>query len=197
MHEPMDSFPWTLEREQRYEEAFAAMQPTAERMGLDLRRGREVYPTEALHGALDGLRLDGTSAVLVEFPGSWLDVADAVGLTWEACERIDAEGLVPVLAHPERCPAVAADPGSAVRFAERGWPLCLNGPSVLGDHGQTAERIAWWLLGEGTVSLVASDAHGAERLSVLDVAREAIAERLGADVADPLFDGRALQLGYD
>ena len=77
---------------------------------------------------------------------------------------IDAEGLVPVLAHPERCPAVAADPASAVRFAERGWPLCLNGPSVLGDHGQTAERIAWWLLGEGTVSLVASDAHGAGRL---------------------------------
>jgi len=82
MHEPLDSFPWTPEREQRYEEAFAAMQPTAERMGLDLRRGREVYPTEALHGALDGLRLDGTSAVLVEFPGSWLDVDDAVGLTW-------------------------------------------------------------------------------------------------------------------
>jgi hypothetical protein len=27
--------------------------------------------------------------------------------------------------------------------------------------------------------------------------REAIAQRLGADVADPLFDGRALQLGYD
>ena len=82
----LDSFPWTPEREQRYEEAFAAMQPTAERMGLDLRRGREVYPTEALRGALDGLRLDGTSAVLVEFPGWWLDVDDAVGLTWAACE---------------------------------------------------------------------------------------------------------------
>ena len=68
---------------------------------------------------------------------------------------------------------------------------------MLGDHGRTAERIAWWLLGEGTVSLVASDAHGAERLPVLDVAHEAIAERLGADVADPLFDGRVLRLGYD
>jgi hypothetical protein len=32
---------------------------------------------------------------------------------------------------------------------------------------------------------------------VLDVAREAIVQRLGADVTDPLFDGRALQLGYD
>ena len=126
-----------------------------------------------------------------------VDVEDAVGLTWAACERIDAEGLVPVLAHPERCPAVAADAASAVRFAARGWPLCLNGPSVLGDHGRTAERIAWRLLGEGAVSLVASDAHGAGRLPVLDVAREAIAQRLGADIAEPLFDGRALQLGYD
>ena len=110
MHEPLDSFPWTPERERRYEEAFAEMQPTAERMGLDLRRGREVYPTEALHGPLDGLRLDGTSAVLVEFPGSWLDVEDAVGLTWAACERIDAEGLVPVLAHPERVPQLPPTP---------------------------------------------------------------------------------------
>jgi len=70
-----------------------------------------------------------------------------------------------------------------------------------GDRAPLRRRalpcIAWWLLGEGTVSLVASDAHGAERLPVLDVAREAIAQRLGADVADPLFDGRALQLGYD
>jgi protein-tyrosine phosphatase len=203
MHEPLDSFPWTPERERRYEEAFAEMQPTAERMGLDLRRGREVYPTEALHGPLDGLRLDGTSAVLVEFPGWWLDVDDAVGLTWAARWSRIGRGhraepdRVSVLAHPERCPAVAADPASAVRFAARGWPLCLNGPSVLGDHGQTAERIAWWLLGEGTVSLVASDAHGAGRLPVLDVARETIAQRLGADVADPLFDGCALQAGHD
>jgi hypothetical protein len=53
------------------------------------------------------------------------------------------------------------------------------------------------LLGEGTVSLVASDAHGAGRLPVLDVARETIAQRLGADVADPLFDGCALQAGHD
>ena len=39
----------------------------------------------------------------------------------------------------------------------------------------------------------------AGRLPVLDVARETIAQRLGADVADPisLFDGRAVQLGYD
>jgi hypothetical protein len=128
MHEPLDSFPWTLEREQRYEEAFAVMQPTAERMGLDLRRGREVYPTEALHGVLEGLRLDGTSAVLVEFPGSWLDVADAVGLTWAACEQIDAEGLVPVLAHPERCPAVAADPAS-VYGRNIGGTMAITGES--------------------------------------------------------------------
>jgi hypothetical protein len=34
-------------------------------------------------------------------------------------------------------------------------------------------------------------------LPVLDVAREAIVQRLGADVTGPLFDGRALQRGYD
>jgi hypothetical protein len=32
---------------------------------------------------------------------------------------------------------------------------------------------------------------------VLDVAHETIAESLGADLADPLFAGRALRLDYD
>jgi len=168
MHEPLDSFPWTPEREQRYEEAFAAMQPTAERMGSISAGGARCTRPRRCMALSTGFGWMGRPPSWSSSRGWWLDVDDAVGLTWAACERIDAEGLVPVLAHPERCPAVAADPASAVRFAARGWPLCLNGPSVLGDHGQMAERIAWWLLGEGTVSLVASDAHGAGRLPVLD-----------------------------
>jgi hypothetical protein len=64
-----------------------------------------------------GVGRDKRNRALVEFPGWWLDVNDALGATWAACEQTDAEGRVSVLAHPERCPAVAADPASAVRFA--------------------------------------------------------------------------------
>jgi hypothetical protein len=60
-HEPLDSYPWTPQREQRDEEAFAAMQPTAERMGLDLRRGREVYPTRRCTALSTGFGWAGAS----------------------------------------------------------------------------------------------------------------------------------------
>jgi hypothetical protein len=56
----------------------------------------------------------------------------------DAARNVERAGLVPILAHPERCPPVAADPASVRRLAEAGWPLCLNGPSLTGDHGETA-----------------------------------------------------------
>jgi hypothetical protein len=102
MHEPLDLFPWTPEREQRYEEAFAAMQPTAERIGArsapqarGVPDGRVARRSRRASAGWDILRPG-------RVPGWWLHVDHAVGLTWAACERIDAEGLVPVLAHPER-----------------------------------------------------------------------------------------------
>lgn len=192
VHAPWDSFPWTPDREARYTEAFAEMRPIVDGWGLDLRRGREVFPTELAKADMGELALEGTSAVLLEFPGWWLELEDSVGITWEACERAEAVGLVPVLAHPERCPAIVSDPGRARAFAERGWPLCLNGASLLGDHGRSAYGAGWELLELEIVSLVASDAHGLRRPPVLDASHAAVADRLGRDVADPLFNGSAL-----
>ena len=42
-------------------------------------------------------------------------------------------GLVPVLAHPERCREVQSDPAVVVRLIEQGALLCLNGPSLVGE----------------------------------------------------------------
>jgi len=130
--------------------------------------------------------------VLVEFPGWWLDVDGAVGLVADAARNVERAGLVPILAHPERCPPVAADPASVRRLAEAGWPLCLNGPSLTGDHGETAERTAWRLLEDGVVSIVASDAHGFARPPRIDVAFAAVSAKIGRAAALPLFDGGAV-----
>ena len=132
--------------------------------GLDLRRGWEVYPSEVASGSPAELVLEGTRGVLIEFPGSWLDVDDAVELVAEAASQVEAAGLVPVLAHPERCRAVVADPARVRPLVERGWLLCLNAPSLLGRHGATAERTAWALLDAGLVALAASDGHSPRAL---------------------------------
>ena len=80
--------------------------------------------------------LEGTRAVLIEFPGSWLEIDDAIELVAEAAAGVDAAGLVPVLAHPERCRAVAADPWCVRPLVEHGALLCLNAPSLVGRHGR-------------------------------------------------------------
>jgi protein-tyrosine phosphatase len=192
VHAPWDTYPWTAARRELFEQSFPDVREGAAALGLDLRRGCEVFPTEALQAELADVRLDGTDAVLVEFPGFWIDLPAQLELTARACRRIEAEGLTPVLAHPERCHEVAAQPGLVEPFAARGWLLCLNGPSLTGSHGSTAERVAWELLDAGLVSLVASDGHRAGRPPRLDGAWDAAVARLGEAVSRPLFDGSAL-----
>ena len=61
--------------------------------------------------------LEGTRAVLLEFPGSWLDVEDDSSLVLEAADRLLAVELVPVIAHPERSIGLRADFGIAERWS--------------------------------------------------------------------------------
>jgi protein-tyrosine phosphatase len=192
-HAEWDTFPRTPRRVELFERTFPLVCSEAAEWGLDLRRGWEVYPSLLVDGAdPEAYRLEGTRGVLVEFPGWWLQVDDAVELVAAAAERVERAGLVPLLAHPERCPAVARDPASARPLAESGWPLCLNGPSLTGDHGANAERAAWRLLEDGLVSLVASDAHGPGRPPRVDRAYAVVEASMGRNAALPLFDGTAV-----
>lgn len=191
-HAAWDSFPRTPARQRIFDAAYPVMRDEAAGWGLDLRRGWEVFPTVIADSDPSELRLAGTTAVLVEFPGWWLDVPDPIPIVATACERIEAAGLVPVLAHPERCPAISDAPEIVAPLAERGWLLCLNAPSLLGEHGATSERAAWRLLDDGVVSLAASDAHGLARPPTLDRAFRAVERRFGRAFALPLFDGSAL-----
>lgn len=192
VHAPWDTFPLTSARTELFQSAYAEMRPEVARWGLDLRRGWEVYPTEVAERDPVGLVLEGTRGVLIEFPGAWLDIDDPIAVVAEASRRVEAAGLVPVLAHPERCRAVAADPDAVRALRDGGALLCLNAPSLVGRHGSTAERTAWALLEAGLVALAASDAHALSRPPALDEGYHAVRDRYGDAVARPLFDGSAL-----
>ncbi len=191
-HAPWDTYPRSPERDRLYAESFPVVQAEVATWGLDLRRGWEVYPSIVGSGAIAELVLEGTQGVLVEFPGAWLDLDDPIAEIERASLEIEAAGLVPVLAHPERCRAVAAEPGVVADFAERGRLLCLNAPSLTGGHGATAQRTAWTLLEAGVVALVASDGHTTSRPPAMADAYDIVREHLGEAVAVPLFDGSAL-----
>ena len=109
-HAPWDTFPRTPERDATYRAMLPVMQREVATWGLDLRRGWEVYPTVVVPEDVEEYSLEGTRGVLIEFPGSWVQLDDAIEIVTEAGRIVERAGLVPVLAHPERCRAVAEDP---------------------------------------------------------------------------------------
>ena len=172
------------ERENEIRTAYERMRPHA---GLELRLGFELTPAAALleedpHRYL----LEGTSCVLMEVPFS-----GPTDLLFALAEHVEAAGLEPVIAHPERTEAVLDDPAIADELAGRGWMLQINATSLTGRHGPEPEELGWSLLERGVGKLVASDGHRTTRPAQLDAAFALAEQRLG-ERALSLFDGSAL-----
>jgi protein-tyrosine phosphatase len=174
-------------REAAIRRAFDAV---AARAPLELRLGYELTPTRALL-EVDPHRylLEGTDAVLMEVP-----FTGSARALFALAEHVEAAGLRPVIAHPERTEAVLAEPELAVELNERGWVLQVNATSLLGRHGEAAEELAWSLVEDDRVAIVASDGHRVTRPAHVDGAYDAVARRMGGEAALPLFDGTALGL---
>ena len=176
------------EREAEIRAAHERMAPLAAAAGLDLRLGFELTPAPSLlEEDLHRYRLGDLPAVLMELPFD-----GPLGLAERVAEEIEAAGLTPVLAHPERADGVIDEPDRAREYAARGWLLQVNATSLVGYHGSRPERTGWQLVEAGLADLVASDGHRATRPPHLDAAYEAVRARLG-DAADALFDGSALE----
>jgi protein-tyrosine phosphatase len=172
------------EREAEIRAAYERMRPHA---GLELRLGFELTPASPLLDQ-DPTRyvLEGTDCVLMEVPFS-----GPPDLLFALAEHVEAAGLRPVIAHPERTEAVLAEPSIAHELAARGWALQVNATSLLGRHGPEPEELAWSLLEGGVGKVVASDGHRTTRPAHLDEAYAFAVKRLGGRALE-LFDGTAL-----
>jgi protein-tyrosine phosphatase len=177
--------------EEREREILRAYERLRARARLELRIGYELTPAPPLLRE-DPARytLEGTEVVLVEVP--FLGPAEEL---IELAEHIEAAGLTPLIAHPERTEAVRERPRLAHELAER-WPLQLNATSLLGRHGIESEELAWRLVEAGDAAVVASDGHRVRRPARLDEAYELVRARVGEDAALPLFDGSALGVSF-
>jgi protein-tyrosine phosphatase len=179
------SLPLTAERERAVRGAFEQLR---ELVPLELRLGFELTPwPQLLREDPARYALEGSDVVLVEVPF----VGPADGFLAVA-EHIEAAGLTPLVAHPERTEAVRIDPDLPARLAARGWPLQVNATSLLGRHGAEAEEIGRRLVEEGLAAAVASDGHRLTRPARLDDAYELVMDRVGEEAAAPLFDGTAV-----
>jgi protein-tyrosine phosphatase len=94
-----------------------------------------------------------------------------------AVRSLGAQGIAPVLAHPERNPFVQDRPDSVGALVEAGALVQLTAVSLDPERDRAAERAARTLLDLGLVHLVGSDAHGPH--IPREVGLGAVAELLG------------------
>jgi protein-tyrosine phosphatase len=156
------------------------------RTSIDLRLGWELTPIAELL-EIDPRRyaMEGLDVVLMEVP-----FTGSADLLVALAEHTEAEGLTPLVAHPERTEAVMERPQLAYELAER-WPLQVNSTSLLGRHGAEPEELGWRFLRDGIAQVVASDGHRATRPARLDDAYELALADIGP-TARSLFDGSAI-----
>jgi len=122
----------------------------AEDVELRVLPGAEVALQKAAE--LDGETL---SALCLGSGDCLLVDIDLEGILWD----IQARGLRPVLAHPERCPIFQRDPSRLARLVNGGVFCSITAASLAGRFGSTVRKFSLELLYDGLVHDVASDAH--------------------------------------
>ena len=130
----------------------------AEGVPLALHRGAENFHDEAFldRVALGEPRAIGPAGryVLVELP-----FAGSVPRLPDLLFRIRLKGLVPLIAHPERCVEFERA-GRAEEAVRLGAALQLDVGALTGRYGRAARKLAERLLGEGLYAVAATDLHG-------------------------------------
>ncbi len=130
-------------------------------VALEIHRGAEIdasYSMELSDDDLRALRLGDSDALLVECP---LTVSpspmDAIVFA------LHKRGYRIVLAHPERSPMMRAQPGRLEALVRTGALTQITTGSLLGQFGREVQRFSYWMLEEGLVHNVATDAHDLHR----------------------------------
>jgi len=142
------------------ERALERLQAAVEEAGIaiEVRGGAEIA-LNRLPGLDTGIRerfgLGGTPGLLLlETPYDTLP-ADLP----RVCKRLRDDGIVPVIAHPERNPTVQDEPTRLDDVVAAGAVVQVTAASFDGSLGRTTARCAHRLLELDLVHLIASDAH--------------------------------------
>ena len=101
--------------------------------------------------------------------------------------RLQAAGMIPIITHPERNAILQRRPERVLEWVGAGCLTQVTASAVTGFWGDTARRVAMWLLENDAVHVLASDAHDDKhRRPILSEARAAVSKLSGAGVARTL-----------
>ena len=146
-----------------------------------------------LIGNPDNYTIADTRYLLTEL--SDLSVSPNLKLT---LSQIRFEGIVPIIAHPERHPILQRKPEIVLEWIEVGCLVQVTANALTGYWGVRPRKVAAWLLKNGGVHFLASDAHDpVHRTPLMSQARQAAAAIVGEEQARFLVEDnpRAVVLG--
>lgn len=106
------------------------------------------------------LTLAGSRFMLVEFP---LNKLSDGGL--EMLSLLRKRGIVPIIAHPERCKVFYEDFTALEGLFKSGCLMQVDAASIIGVYGKLVKRFSLELIKKGMVHFVASNAHFPEDYS--------------------------------
>ena len=156
--------------------------PLAISPGGEVRIGSEVIELLA-SGDIPFLgRLRGERVMLLELPHGSVPVGADRLTAW-----LRKQGVLPLIAHPERNKDVMRNLAKLDPFIEQGCLLQVTAGSLLGHFGEAAERRARELLDRNDIFAVATDAHNIEnRPPVMTAARAFLTAEAGEQTATAL-----------
>lgn len=156
-------------------------------INVSLLLGTEVYlepdtPNRLKQRAV--LPLNGSRYVLVELPFQALPL-----YLEQTLFTLQADGYIPVIAHPERNAQVQREPAKLFDWVTRGMLVQMSAASLTGGHGRAAVRVCRLAIDHHLCHAVASDAHGpVTRPPTLQPAFTHLSAEYGPDVATALLD---------
>ena len=99
-------------------------------------------------------------------------------------------GLRPIITHPERNPILRRTPQRVIEWVRGGVLMQVTANALTNRWGQKARAMAKWLLEQGAVHVLATDAHGVDsRPPILSAGREEARKIAGEAVAEMLVQG--------
>jgi protein-tyrosine phosphatase len=119
-------------------------------------------------------------------------------------DELARHGITGILSHPERNEGIMRRPDIVAPLVDHGCLLQITAGSVCGTFGPECQQLSEWLLNEGLVQFVATDAHGPksrrplmrrafERVS--ELTNEAMATELCSENPAAVAEGQPVRPG--
>jgi protein-tyrosine phosphatase len=99
-------------------------------------------------------------------------------------DELEAVGMLGILSHPERNQGLLSEPRLIEPLVDRGCWMQVTAGSLLGTFGPSSLQMSQWLLKQGLVHFIATDAHGSkQRRPLMGRAFQRIAELVDEETA--------------